>query len=208
MSIRMCHAGRRALCSLPAMDSDLFAAINGLAGRQAALDAAAVGLTSFGPYFLVAGLLGLWLWPGTREQRDRRQRAVLLAAIATSVAMLLNQGIIRVWARPRPFMVRAATVLVRGSGDPSFPSDHATFVFGVVTALLITFRRGAGAWAAFVLAVLIAISRIYVGQHYPTDVVGGAVIGAGFSLAISPAMPRIERVALPLMTMLRRLRLA
>ena len=188
------------------MDDELFAAINGLAGHHLALDRVMSLLASAGPYALVFMLLLLWFAPGDRDTRDRRQRAVLHATIASASALLLNQGIIRVWSRPRPFAVRATTLLLAPSTDPSFPSDHATFSFCVAVAVFIAFRR-LGA-VAIVLAALIAFARVYVGEHYVGDVAAGAAIGAAAVIVTMPAMPRVERVLAPLLRLARRLRVA
>jgi undecaprenyl-diphosphatase len=65
--------------------------------------------------------------------------------------------------------------LIPPSSDPSFPSDHATAAFAITAAFLLHQFRGATAFLA--AAVLISISRIYIGTHYLSDVFGGALTG-------------------------------
>ena len=188
------------------MDGALFDAINGLAGHHRVLDGVMALLASAGPYALMATLLVLWFLRGARGARDLRQRAVLHATLATVAALWVNQAILRVWSRPRPFAVRAAVMLLERSGDPSFPSDHATFSFAVAVALFTAFR-GLGC-AALVLATLIGFARVFAGEHYVGDVLGGAAIGAVAALATMPAMPRVERSIAPLLRLARRIHLA
>jgi len=78
--------------------------------------------------------------------------------------------------RVRPYDSGVTNLLIARSGDFSFPSDHATATFAIAAAFLLhgMRRRGLGFLAA---ALLIAISRVYVGTHYASDVLGGALTG-------------------------------
>jgi undecaprenyl-diphosphatase len=87
----------------------------------------------------------------------------------------MNQGILLLVHRIRPYDAGVTHLLIARSADPSFPSDHATLAFAVVFALL-----GAGArraWGFLVAAVVLACSRVYVGTHYASDILGGALTG-------------------------------
>ncbi len=66
-------------------------------------------------------------------------------------------------------------LLIPAPLDPSFPSGHSSASFAAATVLLL--NRWEGRWAALVLAALIAFSRLYLYVHYPTDVVGGILVG-------------------------------
>jgi undecaprenyl-diphosphatase len=66
---------------------------------------------------------------------------------------------------------------VRASGN-SFPSDHTSLAFSTVTTLLLTTEKWYFAAPAYVWAIAVGYSRIYLGQHYPSDVIAGAVSGA------------------------------
>jgi len=85
-----------------------------------------------------------------------------------------------IFKQPRPYLVIAdARRLLALSTKPSFPSSHASnaFVFASVFGL----RYKKLKWLLFFLAVLIAIARVYVGAHYPFDVIIGGLIGIGIS---------------------------
>jgi undecaprenyl-diphosphatase len=188
------------------MDHDLFAAINGLAGSERVLDLLSVALSRFGPFLLLGALCLIWFFPTTDAQRERRQRLVLIAAIGTTGSLIVNQILIRLWNRPRPFTVQAAVLLLPPSHDPSFPSDHATFAFAVAVALFLVSKR-IGV-AAFVLAALIGLARVYTGEHYVSDVVGGALIGVLATAAVARARPALEPFLARVLRLARRLRLA
>jgi len=188
------------------MDHEFFAAINGLAGRDRVVDMLAVALSRFGPFLLLLALAIIWFHATTGAERERRQRLVLLAAIATTGSLLVNQILIRIWSRPRPFAVQAATLLLPPSHDPSFPSDHATFAFAIAVALFLVSKR-AGV-PALVLAGLIGLARIYAGEHYVTDVAGGALIGTLATLTITRARHALKPLLAGLLRIVRRLHLA
>jgi len=188
------------------LDASLFHAVNHLAGNYDSMDDVVEFVSSKGPFVLVLMILAAWFWPGTRIERDQRQWGGIAATIAASLALVINQGIIRVWDRPRPFEAHHVVLLLKPSPDPSFPSDHATFAFAVAVALFLAWRRLG--IAALVIAVLISVSRVYVGEHYLGDVVAGALIGSVTAIAVyqlkSIATPLID----PPMRLARRVRLA
>jgi undecaprenyl-diphosphatase len=82
------------------------------------------------------------------------------------------------WNRPRPYEAHPgiAHLFVAASPDPSFPSDHATAAFAIAIAIFLRSRRPG--WLALGMATVLAISRVVMGTHYPTDVLGGAAVGS------------------------------
>jgi undecaprenyl-diphosphatase len=70
-------------------------------------------------------------------------------------------------------------LLVHCGGGKSFPSSHAANNFGAATILTYFYRKIA--WIFFSLAALVAFSRVYVGVHYPFDVLAGAILGMAIS---------------------------
>ena len=100
----------------------------------------------------------------------------LLAGAGVLVAVAVNQPIVHAVAERRPFQQYPhALVLVHRSTDPSFPSDHAVMAGAVAVGLLLS-RRRLGL-VAVPLALLMAADRVYVGAHFPVDVVAGLAVG-------------------------------
>ncbi len=188
------------------MDPDLFARINGLAGKERVLDILSVALSRFGNSLLLVALCLIWFLPTTDTKREQRQRLVLIAAIGAASSLIFNQILIRIWNRPRPFAVQAAHLLLRPSHDPSFPSDHATLAFALAMALfLISKRVGV---PALILAGLIGLARVYAGEHYVSDVIGGALIGTLATVGVARAKHALEPFLAWVLHLARRLHLA
>jgi undecaprenyl-diphosphatase len=119
----------------------------------------------------------------------RRPTIVPLVAVTVWGADLAALGIKEAIGRARPFLVHPepAPLLVNVIGD-SFPSGHAATSFAGATVLA---RYLPGRWPVlFLLATAIAFSRVYVGVHYPSDVLGGAVLG----VLVATALPLLARV--------------
>ncbi|NLV85763.1 MAG: phosphatase PAP2 family protein [Clostridiales bacterium] len=93
------------------------------------------------------------------------------------LAFLINDLILKdLFARIRPYeLIEGLTILVPPETSFSFPSGHTNASFACATALTLSFGKK-GAWA-YIPAAAISLSRLYVGVHYPTDVLGGILVG-------------------------------
>ena len=107
--------------------------------------------------------------------RKWSERGLLVLLSLAFNAVVCNLWLKPMVARTRPYDLLGYEILVRRLGDYSFPSGHTSASFAAATALYAIDRR----WgtAAYILAVLIGFSRLYLGVHFPTDVLAGAVIG-------------------------------
>ncbi len=158
-------------------DANLFETINGLAGNGRFADALMVFVAKYSPIVIAIALVLLWI----RWRRDS-QRASGLAASAALIALGLGQLIGKAFPRARPSDVLPTHLLLPRSLDTSFPSDHAILVFAVAAVVFAWDRRWGSAMIAF--ALLTAFARVFVGMHYPGDVIGGAVLGSVVGIAI------------------------
>lgn len=180
-------------------DASILSFLNGLARRSWAFDTAVVVVAESN--LLKGGcLMALFFWawfrsggpegPGSQE----RSREILLATLAGALVAitLARLLIVALPHRPRPVdepglhLVAPHSAGGSWAGESSFPSDHATLFCELATGLLLVSRR-LGAGALTFVAVVICLPRLYLGLHYPTDVLAGSALGAGVAAVMNAA---------------------
>ncbi|HRF59619.1 MAG TPA: phosphatase PAP2 family protein [Fimbriimonadaceae bacterium] len=142
--------------------------------RQDWLNHLMVAITTTGLGWVQAIALIPFLWLQTTR------RAAIAVFVAGAGAGLLRILLVRLIDRQRPSNFAWSTPLEDFFGHTSFPSGHTTTTFGIAFMLLLLCRETSRAWVgwlALVWACLVATSRIVVGVHYPTDVLGAAMLG-------------------------------
>ena len=170
-------------------DVDLLYDINGLAKDAPAwFDRVMEYVGEYG-LLLAIVLLVVWCWWSVRRRGDEDAAstvaALVWAPLAAGMAVLVNVPIRGFVERPRPFLDhQGLEVLVQGKTDYSFVSDHATIVMAMAVGLFVAHRRFG--LVALVLALFGGFIRVYMGVHYPTDVVGGFALGTAVALLLSP----------------------
>lgn len=191
-------------------NDDLFRAINGLARHTHWLNGPAKAFATFGGVSMFAVLLVVGWWTA-RDQGPAVMAAAVWAPLGALLAVLINRPVSEGldWRAPSaatPHIV----MLLHGTADTTSPSAHATLA-GATSLGLYLVRKRLGVIAG-VLAVLLGLSRVYVGLHYPSDAVAGLVLGAVVSaigfvllkgtlvqlvtrLRTSPLRPLVARVA-------------
>lgn len=156
------------------LDIKLFTLINHLP-HTSITDAIALALSGVGTagiiWFLIAAVLFV------REEKKDHWFFLPFAAAGTVSWFFVEIVAKPLVARSRPGL-EAGTILVGSSGDGfSFPSGHATIAFAL--ANILSHKEPRFRWFLYTLAVLIALSRVYLGVHYPLDVIAGGVLGWG-----------------------------
>lgn len=166
----------QAACVVALVNSAVLDLVNGWAGRSGLLDSlmkfSAVDLV----YLVVPLGLLLWLAPGPSSRRALRQRVWITVMLSIAVALLVQALAGAIHTETRPFVARSdVTLLIAHSPDNSFPSSHATVAFAVAGALV--WWRWPVGLIALAVACLVAFARVFVGVHWPSDVLAGAAIG-------------------------------
>ena len=147
-------------------------------------------------------LIALWLWLMIKGGMRGRTVAILVVVVIFCSDQISSSILKPLVHRPRPChiidgapAVSNVHLLVGCGGGMSFPSSHAVNNFAVATLFAWFYRRGR--FALFAWASVIALSRVFVGVHYPLDILGGAVIGSGVALLVIIAWREIVRRWVP-----------
>ena len=180
-------------------DVEIFRAINDLAGRSRWLDWAGIFAAKYLIFILLGYVLAaaaLFYW---REHRHRREPIIrklgemfarrhtehsaaaavtaVRSLVAISIAYIFNYLISLVWFRPRPFATLQGVRKLSDTPatDKSFPSDHAAISFAL--AFSVAYAQPAAGAVLLMLAAIVALGRVFVGVHYPSDILAGALVG-------------------------------
>jgi undecaprenyl-diphosphatase len=177
------------------MDYSVYRSLNDYAFDHSRVGDVAQLIANDAQFLFVALLAALFLATG-RWRSIGGRRAVVGAGLSAGLALAIAQVIGHLWDRPRPYEAHAsAHLLLSASPDPSFPSDHAIAAFAIATAIILRHRK-AGI-LAMVMAVVLCVARVAAGTHYPSDVLGGALLGsaAAVLLWLPPIGPRLDALA-------------
>ncbi|ALA59837.1 putative Undecaprenyl-diphosphatase [Nitrospira moscoviensis] len=154
-------------------DESLLRVINGLAGQSAVLDWLALMLSNAGLLWAPGILLALyWLWLSWREM------VIAAPLLAASIGVLdfVGARLKDLAARPRPCMALPDIHQIEACGKVfGFPSNHAINTATVAGFLHVLYPRSG--WISWPLVGFIGLTRVYIGAHYPTDVIAGWLIG-------------------------------
>lgn len=151
--------------------------LNNFAGHNPFFDAFFSFIAQYALEIYALLFIAIWL---TLPKKQGKQRHALIVMVFTGVlALLINLLISHIWFRSRPFVMLSKgqfTQLIPHSVDASFPSDHASGSFGFAAASWGKSPK----WISYcftIFAVLVGLSRIYCGVHWPTDIIASLLVG-------------------------------
>jgi undecaprenyl-diphosphatase len=165
------------------VDASILHALNGFLVRHDGVEDPLVAYVNLAEALFLGMLVLAFLLAGG-HRRVATRRAAVAAGLSAGLGLAAAQVLSRLVDRPRPFVAHpdAVHLFARHAADPGFPSDHATAAFAIGVALFL--RRRAWGAAVLVAATVLAVGRVAMGVHYPTDVIGGAALGALAALAL------------------------
>jgi undecaprenyl-diphosphatase len=156
--------------TLEAFNRSLFSSIDATPATPHWLIEAALLIANNAFYILPLLLITLWLF-GDAHRRESAVRACCVALLALGINQLIGWA----WPHPRPFMIGLGNTFMAHAPDASFPSDHGT-VFASVAMTLLMARLWRHGSIALIVGVAIAWARVFVGVHFPFDMIGAVIV--------------------------------
>lgn len=163
--------------NLISLDQSLFVLINGLSGRITFIDELMKGLANdyFVPIIFCLILVAMWFSHSEAQKRKLDQKIVLQALISLGLANVVVLICNSLFYRSRPWVDIPVHSLLYRPGDSSLPSNAATVLFA--TAIAVRCKNRKVGEILLGIAAVEGFSRVYVGMHYPADIIAGALIG-------------------------------
>lgn len=159
------------------MNYKLFQAINRRSRRSSPIDFLMILLSNKLRYVFLFVLIFMWF------RNDFSKRFAFHAVLSAGVALFLNMLIKLFYFKPRPFVKHRVGILIPSKTDSSFPSKHTMLAFAVSTSIFL-YKRTLGLIMC-ILSILTGFSRIWIGHHYPFDIIGSAFIGTISSILVN-----------------------
>lgn len=173
------------------LDISLFRWLNALAGVSASRDFVVVALATYLPYTLGVVFVCMLIFWG--ESLGRKMRLIIDTAASVVLSRFILTPLIRFFIyRARPFLALPGVhnLLASHNAGSSFPSGHAAFFFAL--AVSVCFYDGRWGAIFFVSAVLITISRVIAGVHYPGDIAAGFIVAVCAACVAHMAVKRMK----------------
>jgi undecaprenyl-diphosphatase len=177
------------LSAVELWNQNAFLVINAGAQAPALFIAIARTVASWAIYLAMILFIIAWV------RRGKTIRFALLDATgAALIALAVAQGITAIWYHPRPFEIGMGRQLLDHVPEASFPSDHATFMFSLAIPLLLSEASRRWGSAVLLLGFAVAWSRIYLGVHFPLDMLGAFGVARFACLLIWMVGPHLSRL--------------
>lgn len=176
------------------MNKDIFLFLNSFAGQNHLLDMIFISFAKGMPYLFILIEVYLYFFA-------KRKNEAIYAFFSVIVALILNQIISLLYFHNRPFMDGIGTLLIKHSPDSSFPSDHTAFLFAIAFSLF--FSKIKYSSLLLIIAFIGGLARVFVGVHYPFDIIGGVFtgfLGAGVIYIFRERLKRINEIIIKFTT--------
>jgi len=159
------------------LNQSLFLKINSLVSAHHTIDFLGIVSAEYMPYlFIIVEMLLYFSF--------KKKDIAIFAFMSMVLALGINQIIGLVYFHNRPFMDGLGTTLVHHVAESSFPSDHTTFMFGIAIFVYIGMKNKILGQILLVLAFIGGIARVFIGVHYPFDIMGSIVTASIASMII------------------------
>jgi len=155
------------------MNMELFGLINSLANKNGVLDGIMIFFSTYVPYIFMAVIVIAFIL-GIKQKRFEYRKIAFSTVVITIINLIINLIIRSIFHVDRPFIHNKVNLLVPHDTASSFPSNHATGTMSIALGL--------GKYNRIleiimtILSIIVGFSRVYVGNHYPADVIGAYVI--------------------------------
>ena len=176
---------------IEALNRAFFLSVNAGPGTAAWLISGTIFIADNLIYLIPTLLLILWLWGD-----ERKRNLALRSCLAAMLGVGANQIIGLFWQHPRPFMIELGQTWIQHAADSSFPSDHVTVLASVGITLFFAREIGLAA-ITLVVALCVAWSRVFLGVHFPMDMVGAVGIAVFAYVLSAPAWRRYGQAITP-----------
>ncbi len=172
------------------LDTQVFYALNSLAGQSSFVDGAIVFCASYLAYIL-AVLFPVLVFFSQYSKREKWELLLVPGAAALVSRFGVAELIRFFYHHPRPFVGLPGVHALFTDSSWSFPSGHATFFFALSTAIYL-YNKKWGTWF-LVASVVVTLGRVMAGVHYPSDILGGALIGVAVAVGVVYGARRLKK---------------
>ena len=163
------------------MNTIWFRAINDVAGRFGWLDAFMIFSAQYLLYLAIVVVFLMWLRHHHFKNPHWRDMALVSLGSAVIGRVIVAEPFKLWYYHPRPYwVINNVHLLLARETESSFPSGHTIFMFALATGIYL-YNKKAG-WWFFGAAALVGFARVFVGVHWPYDIIGGAVLGVPTAL--------------------------
>jgi len=169
------------------LNQSLFLKINSFVGNNSIIDFLVVACGEYMPYlFILIEVLLYFVF--------KKKNIAIFAFMSMVLALAINQIIGMFYFHNRPFVDGLGTTLVKHVPDSSFPSDHTAFMFGIAIYILLSMDDKLFGRVLLLLAFIGGVARVFIGVHYPFDILGSIVTATIASLIIYKLQDKLQPI--------------